>query len=88
MFHIGKIFDRIGSFEIDYKTWTKTVQQIELDMQQFVKTEMQQFHDNLCPGLLLLKRFENLKLDCLCLDRRYLDLAIWFANELQSLKDT
>lgn len=79
---------RVHLFETDYGIWEKTIQQIERDMQQFVKSEMLQFHDNLCPGLLLLKRFENLNLDCLCLNRRYLDVAVWFATELQTLKDT
>lgn len=55
-------------------------------MQKFIKDKIDD-----CPSsetiLLILKRFEHLHLDCLCLDRRYLDVAVIFEKELDELKD-
>lgn len=56
-------------------------------MQRYVKEQIKQFQGDLCSALVLLKRFEGLKLDCLALDRRYLDIAVLFAKEVQHLKD-
>lgn len=37
--------------------------------------------------LLMLRRFEKLQLDCLCLDRRYLDVAVMLEKEMDQIKD-
>lgn len=74
-------------FERDYQTWNKEVEVGEYNMQQFVKQLIQPIQTT--EGkLLVLKRFDRLKLDCLCLDRRYLDVFLLFEKELDNLKDT
>lgn len=56
-------------------------------MQKFVKQIIQPV-ETVEGKLLVLKRFERLRLDCLCLDRRYLDVFVRFQVELENLKDT
>lgn len=55
-------------------------------MQQFVKQLIQPVL-NTEAMLLILNRFERLKLDCLCLDRRYLDVFRMYEKELENIKD-
>lgn len=56
-------------------------------MQKFVKQLVQPV-ETVEGKLLVLKRFERLRLDCLCLDRRYLDVFVRFQVEIENLKDT
>lgn len=73
-------------FDDDFVTFQKEIENIELSMQKFVK-------DKLAPccssdqRLAVLKQFETLNLDCLCLDRRYLDIAEVLENEIMNIKD-
>lgn len=55
-------------------------------MQKFVKQSMAPIQ-NSSAMLLMLKRFERLKLDCLCLERRYLDVAVMLEKEMEQIKD-
>lgn len=75
------------SFDDDYQTWNNEVEAAELSMQKFVKQLIQPVQ-TVEGKLLVLKRFERLRLDCLCLDRRYLDVFVRFQVELENLKDT
>lgn len=84
MFHIFSIRD---FDEIDYVTWNRCIEDTELAMQQFVKQQIQPI-ENVDAMLLLLKRFDRLQLDCLCMDHRYLDVFRLYQKELEQLKDS
>ena len=56
-------------------------------MQEFVKLQIQPVQ-NADAVLLILQRFDRLQLDCLCMDRRYLDVFKLFEKEMENLKDT
>lgn len=73
-------------FDTDYAKWNKATEAAEIGMQKFVKQSIAPIQ-NTSAMLLLLKRFERLKLDCLCLDRRYLDVAIMLEKEMDQIKD-
>lgn len=76
----------VDFFDKDYGNFIRECEQAEVGMQQFVK---QQIAD--CPitesVILILKRFERLNLECLCLDRRYLEVAEMLEREMFLLKD-
>lgn len=75
------------TFERDYETWNNEVEHGEYEMLQFVKQLVEPIQTT--EGkLLVLKRFDRLQLDCLCLDRRYLDVFTLYEKELDNLKDT
>ncbi|XP_055849438.1 dynein axonemal heavy chain 8 [Episyrphus balteatus] len=77
---------RIEAFDKDYDVFVKTIESAEVQMQQFVKAQIAD-----CPMaesvILILKRFEKLNLDCLCLDRRYLEVCEMLEKEMLKLKD-
>ncbi|XP_039952580.1 dynein heavy chain 8, axonemal [Bactrocera tryoni] len=77
---------RIEIFNKDYEVFVKEVEQAEVGMQQFVK---QQIADVPIAEsvILILQRFERLGLECLCLDRRYLEVAEMLEKEMFVLKD-
>lgn len=75
------------SFDDDYQIWNDEIEATELAMQRFVKQLIMPV-ETVEGKLLVLKRFERLQLDCLCLDRRYLDVFVRFQLELENLKDT
>lgn len=75
-------------FETDYETWTKQMEKNETQMRQHVKDQILNFEGNLLTALLLLKRYEQLKFECLALDRRYFEVAIKYGKNIQSLKDS
>lgn len=77
---------REKTFDQDYAIWNGQVEAAELGMQTFVKEQIQPIQ-NVDALLLLLKRFDRLQLDCLCMDRRYLDVAIMLEKEMERLKD-
>lgn len=78
---------RVKTFDRDYLAWNKEVEMAETQMQQFVKLTVEPIRST--EGkLLVLKRFDKLQLDCLCMDRRYLDTFVSFEKELEQLKDT
>lgn len=54
-------------------------------MHRFVKDSL--VNINLVAGIQLIKRFENLRFDCLALDRRYLDQAVLFTEDINKIKD-
>lgn len=70
----------------DFNAFQKEVEETELQMQRFVK-EMLYPIPTSESRLLIMKRFEALKLDCLCLDRRYLDIAQILEKEIEVIKD-
>lgn len=70
----------------DFNLFQKEVEEAELQMQRFVK-EMLFPIPTSESRLLIMKRFEALKLDCLCLDRRYLDIAQMLEKEIENIKD-
>lgn len=78
---------RVKVFERDYLAWNTEVETAEYQMLQFVKQTVEPIATT--EGkLLVLKRFDRLGLDCLCMDRRYLDVFTVFEKELENLKDT
>lgn len=80
------IRSRVKQFDSDYIKWNKGTEAAEIGMQKFVKQSMAPIQ-NSSAMLLLLKRFEKLQLDCLCLDRRYLDVVVLLENEMDQIKD-
>lgn len=70
----------------DFNVFQREVEETELQMQKFVK-EMLVPIPTSESRLLIMKRFEALKLDCLCLDRRYLDIAQMLEKEIETIKD-
>lgn len=77
---------RIETFDTDFDKFFKEVEEAEVGMQQFVKllsTECLTAES----VMLVLKRFEALNLECLCLDRRYLEVAEMLEKEMFLLKD-
>lgn len=77
---------RIETFDLDFEKFVNEVEEAEVGMQQFVKLLSTE-----CPSaasvMLVLKRFEALSLECLCLDRRYLEVAEMLEREMFLLKD-
>lgn len=67
--------------------WNHEIETTKIGMQQFVKQYINSI-PNTDSMILALKRFERLKLDCLHLDRRYLEVAMLFEKELVEIKDT
>lgn len=76
------------TFSTYYKAWQQDIERAETGLRQFVKEEIKNFGSNVASTLLFLNRLDHLKLDCLCLDRRYFDVSQMFVDELKSLKDT
>lgn len=77
---------RISTFDHDYDKFMKDVDSTELKLQQFLKmltSDIPTTHSM----LLVLQRFERLNLDCLCIDRRYLDAAVLLEKEIENIKD-
>lgn len=70
----------------DFNAFQREVEEAELQIQKFVK-EMLVPIPTSESRLLIMKRFEALKLDCLCLDRRYLDIAQMLEKEIENIKD-
>lgn len=77
---------RVKQFDRDYAGWNDDVELAEQQMQQFVKQTVQPI-ETTEGKLLVLQRFDRLQLDCLCMDRRYLDVFKLFERELVQLKD-
>lgn len=77
---------RIDTFNRDFVDFVKEVEQAEVGMQQFVKQQITgvPIAESV---LLILERFERLNLECLCLDRRYLEVAEMLEKEMFLLKD-
>lgn len=86
----SKLYDplnyRIETFDVDYEKFVKEVEVAEVGMQQFLKLLTTD-----CPTaesmMLVLKRFEALNLECLCLDRRYFRVSEMLEKEMLLLKD-
>lgn len=77
---------RIDSFDDDYKRFVQELEQAEVGMQQFVKQQITGVPITESV-ILILQRFERLQLECLCLDRRYLEVAEMLEKEMFLLKD-
>lgn len=77
---------RIRTFDRDFEVWEKSVEDVEYGMQQFVKERICGI-ETTHGVLLVLKRFDRLGLDCLCMDHRYLDVAKMLEKEIESIKD-
>lgn len=78
--------NRAKKFDGDYIKWNKNTETAEIGMQKFVKQSMAPIQ-NASAMLLLLNRFERLQLNCLCLERRYLDVIIMLEKEMDDIKD-
>lgn len=78
---------RIDIFDVDFKAFMKDLESAEIGMQKLVKEKIQgiPIFDSV---ILVLKRFERLNLECLCMDRRYLDVAEMLEREILHLKDS
>lgn len=78
---------RIEIFDVDFKAFMKDLENAEIGMQKLVKEKIQgiPIYDSV---ILVLKRFERLNLECLCMDRRYLDVAEMLEREILQLKDS
>lgn len=77
---------RIELFDSDFQKFIKEVEKAEVGMQQFVKQQLTSVPITESV-LLILTRFERLNLECLCLDRRYLEVAEMLEQEMFALKD-
>uniref|UniRef100_A0AAG5D7L6 AAA+ ATPase domain-containing protein n=1 Tax=Anopheles atroparvus TaxID=41427 RepID=A0AAG5D7L6_ANOAO len=73
-------------FDADYEIYLKQVDISESGLQQFLKAQLAK-ESTVDNSLLLLKRFEKLQLDCLCLDRCFVDVALKLEQEIFLLKD-
>ncbi|XP_013102946.2 dynein axonemal heavy chain 8 [Stomoxys calcitrans] len=86
----AKLYDplnyRIVAFDTDFDTFTRDVERAEVGMQQFVKHHIADV-PIVESVLLILARYERLHLECLCLDRRYLQVCEMLENEMFNLKD-
>ncbi|KFB36573.1 AGAP007675-PA-like protein [Anopheles sinensis] len=73
-------------FDSDYECYLREVETAETGLQNFLKTQLRKEHtvDN-C--LLLLRRFEKLQLECLSIERCYVDVALMLEQEIFRLKD-
>ncbi|XP_049886262.1 dynein axonemal heavy chain 8 [Pectinophora gossypiella] len=96
--NFNKLFKQISSktydaldhrrpdFDKDYKIYKDNVANQELLLENFMINSV-----NLCPtteiALLLLKRFEKLKLDCLYLEDQYYDLISKYTSEIEMIRD-
>ncbi|EDS37982.1 ciliary dynein heavy chain 5 [Culex quinquefasciatus] len=95
---INKAFDVIAAkpydplvhrqhqFDVDFEVFKKEVEAAEIGLQKFAK-EMCNEVPTIESRLLVLNRFERLRLDCLCLDRRYLDIAVLLEKDIFDIKD-
>lgn len=77
---------RNRQFVEDFENFQKEVEAAELGLQQFLKERLSIVPTTIS-RLLILKRYEVLNLDCLVLDRRYLDVAVQLEKEIEQVKD-
>ncbi|XP_062548437.1 dynein axonemal heavy chain 8 [Armigeres subalbatus] len=77
---------RQHQFDVDYEVFLKEIKAAETGLQKFTK-EMLSVVPTIESRLLMLSRFEKLQLDCLCLDRRYLDVAVMLEKQIFEIKD-
>lgn len=77
---------RLVEFDNDYLNFMKTVTAVETEMGDFVKSYVNKI-ENVEMRLVTLKRFARLNLECLRLDRRYLDVAALLEKEIEDIKD-
>lgn len=77
---------RIDQFDEDFEHFIRDVELAEVGMQQFVKQQIADVPMSESV-LLILERFERLNLECLCLDRRYLEVSEMLEKEMFLLKD-
>jgi dynein heavy chain, axonemal len=77
---------RDQEFNDDFTTFQKQINVVELEMEVFVKRYLEDI-DTVEMRLMTMKRFERLNLECLCLDRRFLDVAVMLEKEIEDLKD-
>lgn len=86
----SKVYDplnyRVDFFDKDYVNFIKECEHAEVGMQQFVKHQIADVPITESV-ILILQRFERLNLECLCLDRRYLEVAEMLEKEMFMLKD-
>jgi dynein heavy chain, axonemal len=86
-----KVYDplahRLREFDADYETFFQQLELAELGLQRHVKEVLKPI-PTVDSRLLVLARYEKLQLDCLCLDRRYLDVAVLMEREIENLKDS
>ncbi|CRK87169.1 CLUMA_CG000977, isoform A [Clunio marinus] len=78
---------RVKEFDDDYQTFQEKICSVEKEMQVFVKNYVKDI-ELAEMRILTLARFDRLNLDCLRLDRRYLDVAEMLEVEFEELKDT
>ena len=77
---------RLTEFDRNYENFQKDVNTVELEMEVFVKRYVDRI-ETVDMRLMTLKRFERLSLDCLCLDRRFLDVAMMLEKQIENIKD-
>lgn len=77
---------RMTEFDHDYKDFLKVVETAELKMQEFLDVYINEI-SNSHAMLLAMERFEKLNLDCLCMERRYLDIACKLQTEIEGIKN-
>lgn len=77
---------RLEEFDKDYAIYQEAIRSVELEMEKFVKIYLKDI-ESVEMRLLTLKRFDRLKLDCLSLERRYLDVAVMLEKEIEDIKD-
>lgn len=77
---------RQHEFDDDYEVFLKEIKEAETGLQRFTK-EMLSVVPTIESRLLMLNRFEKLQLECLCLDRRYLEVAVMLERQIFEIKD-
>jgi dynein heavy chain, axonemal len=77
---------RLKDFDTDYEFFFKQVETAEFGLQKYIKDVLKPI-PTVTSRMLVLSRYEKLQLDCLCLDRRYLDVAVMLELEIANFKD-
>lgn len=77
---------RLEEFNLAYVFFQKEICNVEVEMAVYLRNYMAKIVTT-DMRLVALKRFQQMKLDCLAIDARLLDVAIILENEMENIKD-
>lgn len=77
---------RNKEFNGDFQVFQDGVYVVEEKIKNFLKQTLEPI-TTVANRLLVLQRYEKLNLECLCLNRRYLDVALMLETEIENVKD-
>lgn len=77
---------RNKEFNADFPAFQEGVYVVEEKIKNFLKQTLEPI-TTVANRLLVLQRYEKLNLECLCLNRRYLDVALMLETEMENVKD-